>query len=123
MFLNLVTNAFQAMDEKQKKVDGDYLPTLSISSRQLEDHVEFSIRDNGPGIPDDLRDKIFEPFVTTKEPGKGTGLGLSLTTDILLRHAGSIHVDTEVGHYTEMRVSLPLKPPTEALSSMENQTE
>jgi signal transduction histidine kinase len=123
VFLNLVTNAFQAMDEKQKKVDGDYLPTLSISSRQLEDHVEFSIRDNGPGIPDDLRDKIFEPFVTTKEPGKGTGLGLSLTTDILLRHAGSIHVDTEVGHYTEMRVSLPLKPPTEALSSMENQTE
>ena len=123
VFLNLVTNAFQAMNEKQKKVGGDYLPTLSISSRQLEDHVEFSIRDNGPGIPDDVRDKIFEPFVTTKEPGKGTGLGLSLTTDILLRHAGSIHVDTEVGHFTEMRVSLPLEPPAEALSSMEDKTE
>ena len=123
VFLNLVTNAFQAMNEKHKKVSGDYLPTLSISSRQLEDHVEFSIRDNGPGIPDDVRDKIFEPFVTTKEPGKGTGLGLSLTTDILLRHAGSIHVDTEVGHYTEMRVSLPLEPPAEALSSMENKTD
>lgn len=123
VFLNLVTNAFQAMNEKHKKVGGDYLPTLSISSRQLEDHVEFSIRDNGPGIPDDVRDKIFEPFVTTKEPGKGTGLGLSLTTDILLRHAGSIHVDTEVGHYTEMRISLPLEPPAEALSSMEDKTE
>ncbi len=123
VFLNLVTNAFQAMNEKQKKVDGDYLPTLSISSRQLEDHVEFSIRDNGPGIPDDVRDKIFEPFVTTKEPGKGTGLGLSLTTDILLRHAGSIHIDTEVGHYTEMRVLLPLEPPAEAHDSMENHTE
>ena len=123
VFLNLVTNAFQAMNEKHKKVGGDYLPTLSISSRQLENHVEFSIRDNGPGIPDDVRDKIFEPFVTTKEPGKGTGLGLSLTTDILLRHAGSIHVDTEVGHYTEMRISLPLEPPAEALSSMEDKTE
>ena len=123
VFLNLVTNAFQAMNEKQKKVDGDYLPTLSITSRQLEDHVEFSIRDNGPGIPDEIRDKIFEPFVTTKEPGKGTGLGLSLTTDILLRHAGSINVDTEIGHYTEMRVSLPLEPPAEALSGTENETE
>lgn len=123
VFLNLVTNAFQAMNEKQKKVDGDYLPTLSISSRQLEDHVEFSIRDNGPGIPDDIRDKIFEPFVTTKEPGKGTGLGLSLTTDILVRHGGSVQVDTEFGHYTEMRISLPLEPPAEARSSTENETE
>ena len=123
VFLNLVTNAFQAMNEKQKKVDGDYSPVLSISSRQLEEQVEFCIRDNGPGIPDDVRDKIFEPFVTTKEPGKGTGLGLSLTTDILLRHGGSIHVDTEVGHYTEMRVLLPLEPPAEAHSSLETATE
>lgn len=123
VFLNLVTNAFQAMNEKQKKTDGDYAPVLSISSRQLEDRAEFSIRDNGPGIPDDVRDKIFEPFVTTKEPGKGTGLGLSLTTDILLRHGGSIHVDTEVGHYTEMRVLLPLEPPEEARTSTANETE
>ena len=123
VFLNLVNNAFQAMNEKQKQVGSDYLPELSISSRQLEDRVEFCIRDNGPGISDDMRDKIFEPFVTTKEPGKGTGLGLSLTTDILLRHAGSIHIDTEVGHYTEMRILLPLEPPAEALSSTENETE
>lgn len=108
VFLNLVTNAFQAMDEKLKKDGGDYLPELTISSRQLDDHVEFRIRDNGPGIPDTMRDKIFEPFMTTKEPGKGTGLGLSLTTDILIRHGGSIQVDTETGHYTEMRVLLPL---------------
>ena len=123
VFLNLATNAFQALNEKQKKVDGDYQPELSIASRQLEDHVEFCIRDNGPGIADEVRDKIFEPFVTTKEPGKGTGLGLSLTTDILVRHGGSIQVDTEVGHYTEMRVLLPLKPPAEAHSSTENETE
>lgn len=123
VFLNLVTNAFQAMDEKQKKVGGDYLPELTISSRQLEDHVEFCIRDNGPGIPETMRDKIFEPFMTTKEPGKGTGLGLSLTTDILIRHGGSIQVDTEAGRYTEMRVLLPLEPPVEARNSMENQTD
>lgn len=123
VFLNLVTNAFQAMAEKQKKGDGDYLPELTISSRQLEDHAEFCIRDNGPGIPETMRDKIFEPFMTTKEPGKGTGLGLSLTTDILIRHGGSIHVDTEVGHYTEMRILLPLEPPVEARNSMDNQTD
>ena len=123
VFLNLVNNAFQAMNEKQKKVEGDYAPVLSISSRQLEDHVEFCIRDNGPGIADEVLDKIFEPFVTTKEPGKGTGLVLSLTTDILLRHGGSIHVGTEIGHYTEMRISLPLEPPAEARTSTENETE
>ena len=123
VFLNLATNAFQALNEKQKKVDGDYQPELSIASRQLEDHVEFCIRDNGPGIPEEVRDKIFEPFVTTKEPGKGTGLGLSLTTDILVRHGGSIQVDTEEGNYTEMRVLLPLEPPAEAHSSTENNTE
>ncbi len=123
VFLNLVTNAFQAMDEKQKKGGGDYLPELTISSRQLDDHVEFCIRDNGPGISETMRDKIFEPFMTTKAPGKGTGLGLSLTTDILIRHGGSIQVDTEVGHYTEMRVLLPLEPPVEARNSMDHETE
>ena len=123
VFLNLATNAFQALQEKQKKVGADYQPELSLASRQLEDHVEFCIRDNGPGIPEKIRDKIFEPFMTTKEPGKGTGLGLSLITDILVRHGGSIHVDTEEGHYTEMRVLLPLEPPAEAQGSMENNPE
>ncbi len=123
VFLNLATNAFQALNEKQKKLDRDYEPELSISSRQLENHVEFCIRDNGPGIPEEIRHRIFEPFVTTKDPGKGTGLGLSLTSDIMVRHGGSIQVDTEEGQYTEMRIVLPLEPPAEALSSMENNTE
>ncbi len=119
VFLNLVTNAFQAMDEKKKKVGGDYMPVLRISSQQLENQVKFCIRDNGPGIPDELREKIFEPFVTTKEPGKGTGLGLSLITDILIRHGGSIQVDTQIGEYTEMQVLLPMEPSEEVRSSME----
>ena len=114
VFLNLVTNACQALDEKCQKSGGDYEPELHITSRRLADHAEFDIRDNGPGIPPELREKIFEPFVTTKKPGEGTGLGLSLISDILTRHGGSIQLDTEEGAFTEMRVFLPLEPSLEA---------
>ena len=108
-FLNILTNAFQAMEEKQEKVGEGYAPELRIASRRRDGQVEFSIRDNGPGIPDDLRERMFEPFVTTKDTGKGTGLGLSLTVDIITRHGGAITVDSEVGAYTEMRIRLPLQ--------------
>ena len=111
VFLNLVNNACQALDEKRQNSDGGFEPELRITSSRLEDHAEFDIRDNGPGIPEELRERIFEPFVTTKKPGEGTGLGLSLTMDILTRHGGSIHLDTEEGVFTEMRVILPLEPP------------
>ncbi len=114
VFLNLVTNACQALDEKRQNSDGGYEPELRIASRRLEDHAEFDIRDNGTGIPEELRERIFEPFMTTKKPGEGTGLGLSLITDILTRHGGSIRLDTEEGVFTEMRVILPLEPPPEA---------
>ena len=114
VFLNLVTNACQALDEKRQNSDGGYEPELRIASRRLEDHAEFDIRDNGTGIPEELRERIFEPFMTTKKPGEGTGLGLSLITDILTRHGGSIRLDTEEGSFTEMRVILPLEPPPEA---------
>ena len=113
VFLNLVTNACQALDEKRQNSDGGYEPELRIASRRLEDHAEFDIRDNGIGIPEELRERIFEPFMTTKKPGEGTGLGLSLITDILTRHGGSIRLDTEEGVFTEMRVILPLEPPPE----------
>ena len=113
VFLNLVTNACQALDEKRQNSDGGYEPELRIASRRLEDHAEFDIRDNGTGIPEELRERIFEPFMTTKKPGEGTGLGLSLITDILTRHGGSIRLDTEEGVFTEMRVILPLEPPPE----------
>ena len=114
VFLNLVTNACQALDEKRQTSGGGFAPELRIASRRLADHAEFDIRDNGPGIPEELRERIFEPFVTTKKPGEGTGLGLSLTMDILTRHGGSIHLDTEQGVFTEMRVILPLEPAADA---------
>lgn len=111
VFLNLATNAFHALSEKQQTAPPTYEPQLTVTSQQGEDCVEVWFRDNGPGIPETVREKIFEPFMTTKPPGKGTGLGLSLTTDILRVHSGTIALDTEVGEYTEMRVRLPLTPP------------
>ena len=109
-FLNILTNACQAIEEKCAELGADYEPELGISSRRLDDAVEFTIRDNGPGIPADLRQRMFEPFVTTKDTGKGTGLGLSLTADIITRHGGHIDVDSEVGVFTEFRIRLPLEP-------------
>ncbi len=112
VFLNLATNACQAINEKTLNPGKDWQPELKLSSRRMDDHVRFCIRDNGPGIPENLKKQIFEPFVTTKPPGKGTGLGLSLTTDIILRHGGSIDLDSEEGSFTEMCVLLPLERPS-----------
>ena len=109
-FLNILTNACQAIEEKCAKVGKGYEPELGIASKRLADAVEFTIRDNGPGIPADLRQRMFEPFVTTKDTGKGTGLGLSLTADIITRHGGHIDVESEVGVFTEFRIRLPLEP-------------
>ena len=109
-FLNILTNACQAIEEKCAELGANYEPELDIASRRLDDAVEFTIRDNGPGIPSELRQRMFEPFVTTKDAGKGTGLGLSLTADIITRHGGHIEVDSEVGVFTEFRIRLPLEP-------------
>ena len=120
VFLNLATNACQALDEKLQKADPDFQPKLTISSRRLPDSAEFCIRDNGPGIREDLRKRIFEPFVTTKDGSKGTGLGLSLTSDIITRHGGSIKLDTEEGNFTEMCIVLPLEPPGETAAAADS---
>ena len=122
VFLNLATNACQALNEKQQIADKDYEPELRIASKRLENHAEFRVRDNGPGIPESLKNRIMEPFVTSKAPGKGTGLGLSLSTDILVRHGGSLQFETEEGSFTEMCVLLPLEPPAHTENSEENQT-
>ena len=118
-FLNIITNAFHALDEKRlTSSDPDYEPELRVTTRRMEEQAEICIRDNGPGIPEEMRERIFEPFVTTKAPGQGTGLGLSLTMDILARHGGTISLDTEEGAYTQMRIVLPLKRPAETAEAV-----
>ena len=85
-----------------------YEPTLAASTRNLGDSVEIRIRDNGTGIPPEVKEKMFNPFFTTKPAGEGTGLGLSLSHDIIVKqHAGTIEVETEPGEFTEFRIVLP----------------
>src|SRR3954452_12851588 len=108
VLLNLISNGFYAtMKRKREALDG-YEPMLAAQTRNLGENVEIRIRDNGGGIPPEVREKMFNPFFTTKPPGQGTGLGLSLSYDIVVKqHAGSIDVDTEPGEFTEFRIILP----------------
>ncbi|WP_036028586.1 GAF domain-containing protein [Bradyrhizobium yuanmingense] len=108
VFLNLVSNGFYAAS-KQKEVVGDgFEPRLRATTTDLGGAVEIRIRDNGTGIPAEVREKIFNPFFTTKPAGEGTGLGLSICHDIIVKqHGGSIEVDTEPGEYTEFIITLP----------------
>ena len=113
VFLNMVSNACYATDEKRKAAEasddgGDYMPTLSLTTRRTEEHCEIGIRDNGSGMPPEVIEKIFNPFFTTKPTDKGTGLGLSLCNDIVRQHGGSIRVDSAPGEFTLMTVDLPL---------------
>jgi two-component system, NtrC family, sensor kinase len=108
VLLNLISNGFYAAMKRKPEMKDGYEPTLSVATRDLGDRVEIKIRDNGSGIPPEVKEKIFNPFFTTKPPGQGTGLGLSLSHDIIVKqHAGSIEVDTLPGYFTEFRVILP----------------
>ncbi len=109
VLLNLISNGFYAAIKRNEQVNGgNYEPTLTASTRNLGDSVEIRIRDNGTGIPPDVKEKMFNPFFTTKPAGEGTGLGLSICHDIVVKqHAGSIEVDTETGEFTEISVILP----------------
>ena len=93
----------------KSRPSGDgYEPTLTATTKNLGDSVEIRIRDNGIGIPPEVREKMFNPFFTTKPAGEGTGLGLSISHDIIVKqHSGSIEVDTQLGEFTEVRIVLP----------------
>jgi len=108
VFLNIVNNACYAAHQKKRTHLDGFSPTLSTSTKNLGDKIEFRIRDNGNGIPKDIREKIFNPFFTTKPTGQGTGLGLSISYDIIVQqHRGEIKVETEEGKFTEFVVRLP----------------
>ncbi len=109
VLLNLISNAFYAtMKRKQGELDGAYEPTIAASTRDLGAGVEIAIRDNGTGIPDEVKAKMFNPFFTTKPAGEGTGLGLSLSHDIVVKqHGGTLDVSTEPGAFTQFTIVLP----------------
>ena len=111
VLLNLISNGFYAaIKRKGQAANGDFEPVLAAATKNLGDCVEIRIRDNGTGIPPEVKDKMFNPFFTTKLAGEGTGLGLSISHDIIVkRHAGSIAVDTEPGKFTEFKIVLPRK--------------
>jgi signal transduction histidine kinase len=107
--LNMISNGFYAATKRRAETNGgDYEPTLTASTKNLGDRVEIRIRDNGSGMSLDVKEKMFNPFFTTKPTGEGTGLGLSISHDIIVKqHGGSIEVDTQPGEFTEIRVILP----------------
>jgi signal transduction histidine kinase len=108
VLLNLILNGFYAATKRKEADSEGYEPTLMASTRNLGDRVEIRVRDNGTGIPPEVKDKMFNPFFTTKPAGEGTGLGLSISHDIIVKqHGGLIEVDSEPGEYTEFRIILP----------------
>jgi signal transduction histidine kinase len=109
VLLNLISNGFYAAAKRKTEANGGgYEPTLTAATKSLGNSVEIRIRDNGTGIPPEVKEKMFNPFFTTKPAGEGTGLGLSLSHDIIVKqHGGTIEVDTEPGAFTEFRIVLP----------------
>ena len=105
--MNLVTNACHAIRQKHQEVGGSYEPALSVSSRLVDDLVEVRVRDNGPGIADDVLPRIFNPFFSTRAGAIGAGLGLPIAADVVRRLGGDLSVDTVYGEYAEFTISLP----------------
>ena len=125
VILNLINNAFYAVSEKKKSLDlsgsknltgleslptgqTGYEPTVIVRTKKSDNRVEISVKDNGNGIPDSIKEKIFQPFFTTKPTGQGTGLGLSLSYDIVNAHGGELKVQAKEGEGSEFIVQLPV---------------
>jgi len=113
VLLNVINNAFHAVHEKRKAcqaepVEAGYEPTVSITTKKQNGIVEIKVSDNGNGIPQDIVDKIYQPFFTTKPTGQGTGLGLSLAYDIIKAHGGEIKVESKEVDGSEFIIQLPV---------------
>jgi signal transduction histidine kinase len=109
VILNLITNAFYAVDQKSKLLGPDFEPTVSVKTRKTINKVELLVTDNGNGIPQKVLDKIFQPFFTTKPSGQGTGLGLSMSYDIVKAHGGELKVETKEMEGAVFAIQLPLQ--------------
>jgi signal transduction histidine kinase len=112
VLLNLFHNAFYATQEKKSQLNGQYQPEVKVTTNRLDGRIEIKVRDNGTGIPENVKGKIFQPFFTTKPTGQGTGLGLSLSYDIITKgHGGELSVASEQGEWAEFTITL-LNVPT-----------
>jgi signal transduction histidine kinase len=121
VFLNLISNGFYAATKRKEAGEESFEPTLSASTKSLGNKVEIRIRDNGTGIPLEVREKMFNPFFTTKPAGEGTGLGLSMSHDIVVKqHGGKIDVDTKPGAFTEFIITLPRTAAAQAQAGGKN---
>jgi signal transduction histidine kinase len=121
VFLNLISNGFYAATKRKEAGDETFEPTLSAATKSLGNTVEIRIRDNGTGIPLEVKEKMFNPFFTTKPAGEGTGLGLSMSHDIVVKqHGGKIDVDTMPGAFTEFIITLPRTAATQAQTGVSN---
>ena len=110
MILNLINNAFYATQQRQKTAGQDYKPTVEVKTQVSDGQALISVKDNGIGIPESIKDKILQPFFTTKPTGEGTGLGLSLSYDIVVKsHGGNILINSSEGNGSEFIINLPLK--------------
>ena len=109
VILNLTKNAFDAMREKINKVGPDYKAKLEVRTKDLGDKILIEVEDNGPGVPDEIKDKLLMPFFTTKKGTEGTGLGLSITHDIIKAHNGTLDITTQVGEWTKFSIVIPKK--------------
>jgi two-component system, NtrC family, sensor kinase len=108
VFINLFNNAFYAVHQKKERTEGGYQPTVSVSTHKTDKGIEIRVKDNGNGIPENIKLKVFQPFFTTKPTGEGTGLGLSLAYDIVTKgHRGELDVETKEGEFTEFIIKLP----------------
>jgi len=109
VLLNLFNNAFYAVQQKQKTAGADFKPIIKLSTAIKSKFLEIRVHDNGSGIPDDIKEKILQPFFTTKPTGEGTGLGLSLSYDIVVKgHGGKIDINSKEGEGSEFIIMLPL---------------
>ena len=121
VFLNLISNGFYAATKRKEAGEAGFEPMLSAATKNLGNKVEIRIRDNGTGIPLEVKEKMFNPFFTTKPAGEGTGLGLSMSHDIIVKqHGGKIDVDTEPGSFTEFIITLPRTAAAQAPSGGKN---
>ena len=108
VLLNLFNNAFYSVNEKKKQGITGYEPLVSVTTKKMGNKFVIKVKDNGPGIPQKVLDKVFQPFFTTKPTGEGTGLGLSLSYDIINAHGGEIKAETKEGEFAEFIIQLPI---------------